>query len=168
MVAFETLPDDARVWVFAADSALAPEQSKRLLNEVDAFLAQWNAHGMPLRCARDWREDRFLAVGVDQSTAGASGCSIDGLFRLLKTMAPSLGASLLSGGAVYWRDADGIVRSGTRTEFARQAVSGLVTGTTGVFDTSVTTARGWRADFETRASRSWHSSLLGASSAGTN
>ena len=45
---------------------------------VDAFLDQWNAHGSALTCAREWRDDRFLAIGVDQSTAGASGCSASG------------------------------------------------------------------------------------------
>ena len=94
-VPFDTLPDDARLWVFASAEPLGAEQSARLLQEVDAFLATWAAHGDPLRAARDWRDDRFLAVGVDQSTAGASGCSIDGLFRRLQALEPALGTTLL-------------------------------------------------------------------------
>lgn len=161
-IEFDALPDDARVWVFAADRALNQEQSANLLSAVDGFLRDWHAHGAPLRCARDWRDDRFLAIGVDQSTAGASGCSIDGLFRLFKAITPTLGASMLSGGTVFWRDPNGAVRSGTRKEFGAAAARGEVTDRTLVFDTTVATALGWREKFEAEASASWHSSLLGS------
>ena len=40
----------------------------KLLAAVDAYLMQWKAHGHPLTAARDWRDDRFLAIGVDQRT----------------------------------------------------------------------------------------------------
>jgi len=71
IVPFESLPDDARLWVFAASDPVTGERAQRLLAAVDAWLAEWKAHDEPLRCARDWRDDRFLAIGVDQSTAGA-------------------------------------------------------------------------------------------------
>src|SRR6185295_11290079 len=139
-VAFESLPREARVWVFAADAALSAGAEAALLREVDAFLAQWNAHGNPLTCARAWRDGRFLAIGVDQSTAGASGCSVDGLFRVLQRLQPELGASLLPGPRVYWRSADGAIASNVRPEFTRLASSGAVSAATPVFDTSLTTA----------------------------
>src|SRR4030095_4691373 len=106
-----SLPDDARVWVFGAAAELTASASERLLGAVDDFLAQWNAHGSPLLCGREWREGRFLAIGVDQSTAGASGCSIDGLFRTLARLEPELGTSLLGGGRVYYRDHEGHVNA---------------------------------------------------------
>jgi hypothetical protein len=161
-VDFSALPGDARVWVFAADRALNAEQSDRLLSEVDGFLNQWHAHGAPLVCAREWRDDRFLAVGVDQSSAGASGCSIDGLFRLFKSLAPELGAGLLTGGLIFWRDAAGSVRAGTRKEFRAAAGSGDVTRETRVFDTTVTSAETWRSGFELSASQGWHGALVDA------
>jgi hypothetical protein len=163
VVAFDSLPPDARVWVFAADAALNAEAEIKLLGEVDAFLAQWNAHGHPLRCARAWRDGRFLAIGVDQTAAGASGCSIDGLFRVLKQVQPALGASLLPGPRVYWRDAGGAITSAARPEFVRLATSGAVSATTSVFDTSLTSAADWRERFERPAGESWHGELLGTS-----
>src|SRR4051812_43908654 len=99
-VPFDSLPSDARVWVFGAASELTPTASDRLLGAVDDFLAQWNAHGSPLASGRELRDNRFLAIGVDQSTEGASGCSIDGLFRTLARLEPELGTSLLGGGRV--------------------------------------------------------------------
>jgi hypothetical protein len=159
-VPFDTLPDDARLWVFAAADTVTGDAAERLLAEVDRFLAGWAAHGEPLRAARAWRDDRFLAVAVDQSTAGASGCSIDGLFRALQRLEPELGTSLVAGGRVFWRDAGGAVRAADRPRFAAAAREGTVGGSTAVFDTSVTTAGDWRARFERPAGEGWHRSLL--------
>jgi len=51
IVPFETLPDASRVWVFGSGRALSGADADRLLGEVDRFLAQWKAHGVPLTCA---------------------------------------------------------------------------------------------------------------------
>ena len=159
-VDFRSLPDDARVWVFAADRPLADPAADRLLGEVDGFLDAWAAHGQPLTCARDWREDRFLAIAVDQRDAHASGCSIDGLFRVLQRLEPHLGASLLGGGRVLYRDASGAVRTVSRDEFSTLATQGAVTGETRVFDATVSTAGAWRERLERPAAESWHAALL--------
>jgi hypothetical protein len=159
-VVFESLPDDARVWVFGAANALDDRARERLLSAVDEYLDQWHAHGAPLVCARDWRDDRFLAIGVDQSTAGASGCSIDGLFRTLARLEPELGTTLLGGGRVYYRDADGRVSATTRPAFAQSVREGQAGPETPVFDTSLTSAVAWRHAFERPMRESWHASLV--------
>src|ERR1700704_4375233 len=98
LVEIDDLPNNARTWVFGADRSLDQSATDLLLREVDRFLSQWHAHGAPLTTARDWKHGRFLTVAVDQSTAGASGCSNDGLFRLLKTLEPKLGGGLVTSG----------------------------------------------------------------------
>ena len=160
-VEFDSLPGDARVWVFGAASELSPAASERLLGAVDEFLAQWNAHGSPLVCGREWRDDRFLAIGVDQSSAGASGCSIDGLFRTLARLEPELGTTMLGGGRVYYRDADGRVNAATRPVFNQLARTGQVGPDTPAFDTSITSATAWREEFERPVRESWHAQLIG-------
>lgn len=153
---FPALPDDARLWVFAADAPLTDSAAAVLLAEVDRFLDGWQAHGAPLTCARDWRDGRFLAVAVDQRSAGASGCSIDGLFRALQQIGPSLGASLLPSGRLFWRDDTGSVASGERAAFIAAVTAGAVTARTPVFDTTILTAGEWRTTFERPAAESWH------------
>jgi hypothetical protein len=159
-VPFEQLPDDARVWVFASDRPVTGEHAERLLGEVDQYLARWAAHGQPLTASREWTSDRFLAIAVDQHEAHASGCSIDGLFRSLQQLGTEIGASLVGGGRVHFRDAAGTIRTVARHEFSEQAARGEVTGETLVFDPTVTTAGDWRLHFERPAQESWHAALL--------
>ena len=159
-ISFQDLPGDARVWVFAASDALVADKADALLGAADEYLGDWKAHGLPLTCARDWREDRFLAIGVDQRDAHASGCSIDGLFRVLQRLESSLGTSLVGGGRVFYRDADGRITCVSRAEFAARAAAGSVADNARVFDTSVTTASAYRDRFEQPAAASWHAALF--------
>jgi hypothetical protein len=160
LVKLEALPDSARTWVFGANKTLEGAASETLLGEVDHFLSQWKAHGSPLTVGRDWKYGRFLTVAVDQSTAGASGCSIDGLFRSLKALEPQLGASLVTSGLVFYRDSSGAIKSVDRERFTALSAEGKIQPDTPVFDPTVTTLGEWRARFELDAAKSWHAGLL--------
>jgi hypothetical protein len=146
--------------MFAASVPITGDRATLLLNAVDEWMAEWKAHGEPLTCARDWRDDHFLAIGVDQSTAGASGCSIDALFRVFQELQGSLGTSLVGGGRVFYRSREGKIEAVTRRDFESRAAAGDVDAATVVFDTSVTTAGDYRTRFENRAEDTWHRELI--------
>jgi len=154
-IAFDSLPDTARVWVFAADRPVRGAAAERLLGEVDRYLAGWKAHGFPLTVAREWKDDHFLVVAVDQRDAHASGCSIDGLFRTLQALQPAIGAQLVGGGRVYYRGRDGTAQSVARAELRGRIAAGEIGATTPVFDTSITSMADWRAHFERPAAETW-------------
>jgi hypothetical protein len=148
--------------VYGADRNLDKSAESALLDEVDKYLTIWTAHGVPLSAARDWRHGRFLTIAVDQDQAGASGCSIDGLFRTLKSLEQRLSARMITSGLIFFRGKDGEISSVSRDEFGDLGVSGAVDADTEAFDLSVTTLGEWRARFSSRAADSWHASLLTA------
>jgi hypothetical protein len=160
IVPFTTLPDSARVWVFGAQSPLAPDAEQVLLDAVDAYLAHWKAHGSPLTVSRDWREHRFLTIAVDTSYEYASGCSIDGLFRELRGLERQLGVTFVSSGNVFYRDNANTIHAIDRTEWEAQAQRGDVNRQTRVFDMTVPSLGDWKTRFETEAEYSWHRALL--------
>lgn len=154
------LPDSARCWIFAAASPLTGDAATALLTAVDQHLARWAAHGTPLVCARDWQDDRFLTIAVDEAATGASGCSIDGLFRVLTEQEAHLGVSLTDGARVYWRTAAGTICSDHRPAFKAAAAAGTISAETSVFDTTVSTLGRRRMAFEVPAAQSWHARYL--------
>jgi hypothetical protein len=160
IVAFDALPDSARVWVFASDTPLIGAPADTLLAAVDRFLADWRAHGVPLRCAREWRDDRFLAVAVDVTAENASGCSIDGLFRELQQLQRRLGTQLVGGGRVFYRTPSGI-EAAPRDIFAERVKRGEVSRETPVFDTGISEGAAWRERFERPAGEAWTASMFG-------
>jgi hypothetical protein len=159
-VDFQQLPDAARVWVFASDRPLTGDDARTLLDAVDSFLAQWKAHGAPLRSACEWKDDQFLAIGVDPTVEQASGCSIDGLFRGLQALERSLDTRLVAGGRVFYRDTRGQAQLANRAELPTLAARGVVREDTPVLDTSITDAAAWRERFERPAGETWVASLL--------
>ena len=153
---FAALPDSARLWVFAASRPLVAEERDALLAAVDAFLDQWNAHRVPLDCARELRHDQFLLVGVDEQAAGVSGCSVDSLVRTMKALGQQLGVDLVDRASVFFRDG-GQVQRVSRDDFAGAAARGAVTPDTTVFDNTVPTVGALRAGaWEAPAASTWH------------
>jgi hypothetical protein len=132
----------------------------RLLGAVDGYLRTWKAHGAPLTCGREFRDEHFLVVAVDERASGASGCSVDGLFRVLQGIEKGIGTTMVGGGLVHFRQG-GFVLACTRAEFEAMAAQGAVDGGTIVFDTTVTSLRAYRSGFERPARDSWHAALLG-------
>ncbi len=164
----EELPDDARLWCFAAEPPPSREASARLLVAVEAFVEEWMAHGQALRAALEWRRGRFLLIAVDESAAGASGCSIDALTHRLREIESDLGLRLLDASPIWFLEpgSSEAVRCVTRPEFRELARTGRVDGDTRVFDlTAGRLADVRRGRFERPAGEAWHARLLSKSAA---
>jgi len=155
-VEFDALPAHGRLWVFPASRTLTDTEAEALLEAVDDFLAQWAAHGVPLRSARELRERRFLLVGVDVDAEAPSGCSIDALVNRLRGLAGEMGLTLIDHAPVWFRQG-GDVRMASRAEFRALVDAGSVGPDDPVFDTSLTRIEQARAGaLEVPATQSWH------------
>ena len=156
-VPFNSLPDDARVWVFGASQPVVGDDVERLLDAVDGFIQGWAAHGHPVVGSCDWRHDRFLLIAADERATGVSGCSIDSLFRTLKGIEAELGVSMLDSSPVWYRDPAGHVDCASRAEFRTLVQAEEVRSTTVVFDNTVTTVGQIRqGEWERPLAESWH------------
>ena len=155
-VPFETLPDESRLWVFGVGRDLDAAEEESFLLVVDEFLDGWVAHGMALRCARDWRHGRFLLVAVDEASEPPSGCSIDAMVRILKEEENVLGVPIVDSSPVWYLQ-DGNVRRSSRSDFRRLVDEGAVGPDVVVFDNTVTRLTEERAGrWERPARESWH------------
>ncbi|MSR06430.1 MAG: hypothetical protein EXR93_05075 [Gemmatimonadetes bacterium] len=158
LIRFDQLPGDARLWAFAASRRLTPQEAAPFLAATDEFLVRWTAHKVPLATAREWRFDQFLFVAVDETAAGASGCSIDALVHFMGDAEKTLGVRLTDNGLVWYRNASAQVVATSRAEFHLLADTGAVGPDTVVFDNTIVTVGALREDkWEIPASRSWHS-----------
>jgi len=160
-VPFADLPPDARLWCFGASRPLEDEETARIETSMASFLSEWTAHRRDLHAGFEWAHGRFLVVAVDESRADASGCSIDALTRRLKELGAELGLDLLDGAPVWFRDADGAIRTTSRTDFVGLAREGTVGPGTRVFDLTVDRVGRFRERrLESAAGDAWHRMLL--------
>ena len=155
-VPFDQLPSASRLWIFPAERSLTPDEEATLLERADEFLETWAAHGVPLRCGRDWRRGRFLLVAVDEASEPPSGCSIDAMTNLLKQVGRELGISLADHGPVYFLDG-GKVERVSRGDFQKLVHEGVVDLDTVVFDNTLTRLADMEdSGWEKPAGASWH------------
>jgi len=158
---FPTLPDDARVWVYAADRPLNEAERQSLTERLHAFLSTWRTHGRTVRAEVAIEEDRFVLIGATVDGGDMSGCGIDASTGALKEAATELGFEWEPLLTVFYRDSEGRVRTLSRQEFRELAKSGQINAATRVFDPTIASIGQLRNQgFERPAGLSWHSRLL--------
>ena len=93
---FHTLPEESRIWIYAAEDALSNDQQNYILNLISEELKVWNAHKQPLTAGVKILDNHFIAVALDESKNGASGCSIDILQNTIQKIEKELSIPLMN------------------------------------------------------------------------
>lgn len=160
------LPAGSRVWVFAANRPLTAGDETRLAAIVDRVFGVWTKKSPEVRGVFEFRDARFLVVGADERAACVSGCGIDAMMQWMKQIEAESGLRLVDRMQVFWRGADGAVRSAHRAEFQRLLTAGEVTPQTRVFDTAAASSDVFREGrFELPLAASWHAQIFSAAAA---
>src|SRR6478735_5232237 len=99
----------SRVWIYQADKKLSDQEVQRIQQELDDFTISWTAHNAQLKARAEIRYNRFLILIVDESQAGASGCSIDKSVNFMKQLEQQFGINLFDRFNLAYRDGEEIV-----------------------------------------------------------
>jgi len=83
-VDFDTLPADAKIWVYQADRRLNDTELESLGSRFRIFSDSWDSHGKNLRNSFRFFHNYFIVIGVDENYTTASGCSIDKSVDLIR------------------------------------------------------------------------------------
>jgi hypothetical protein len=160
LVNITSLPDHSRIWIFPANRALSTAESAELLSTLDTYLANWEAHHVPVEAARELRFNQFLIIAANPDVTAPSGCSIDDMTRAIKSLGTKFGVDFFGAMKVFYRDGANI-QMVTRGEFKQLAESGAVNAETLVFDHSLTSLGDLREEkWEVPAAASWQSALI--------
>lgn len=155
-VAFESLPETARVWIYQANRTFTEEEMKSLKAELEQFLQQWTAHGADLKAGFATPYNRFIVIGLDQQQAAASGCSIDASVHFIQSLEKKYGVTLLDRMNVSYKQGEYIAYK-PLDEFRKMAKAKAVSPKTIVFNNLVNNKYEYEQDWEVPASESWHS-----------
>lgn len=155
----QTLPPDARVWIYQSDKAFKEEQLDQLQKDLTSFLTSWTAHGADLKAAFEIKYNRFIIIALDQSLASASGCSIDSQVRFIQSLQEELDVDLLDKMNVTYYQNDRIHYK-PLLDFKKMAKHGAIGKNTIVFNNLVTNLEEYQNHWETPAKDSWHNRFL--------
>src|SRR5471030_2904253 len=86
---------NSRVWIYQSDRKLDDAVVQQIQLHLSNFATQWTAHNHQLKAKAEIRYNRFLVLIVDESQAGASGCSIDKSVNFMKQVGEQFNINLL-------------------------------------------------------------------------
>ena len=151
--------EQSRVWIYQSDKQLYDAQVNELQQQLDNFTAEWTAHNNQLKAKAEIRYTRFLILIVDESQAGASGCSIDKSVNFMKQVGEQYNINLLDRFNLAYRDGEE-VRSAPRHDFEEMLKQKSIDTNTIVFNNMVQNLNELQTKWEVPFKDSWHIQLF--------
>lgn len=82
----EDFGDDSRVWIFQASRPFLEKERKEINEQLWQFYEQWTAHRATVKGWTKLLFDQFVVFMADESIAPVSGCSMDSMTRMVKSL----------------------------------------------------------------------------------
>ncbi len=154
------LNDQSRVWIYQSNRPFSQEEVTEIKEKIQNFAQSWVSHNRALKAHGDVYHNRFIVLMVDETQAGASGCSIDSSVRFLQQLQAAYGIDLFDR-MNFSFEKDGEVHTVSRAEFQELFQNGKINAQTPVFDTLVKTKADFDQAFKKPLSESWHQRMVG-------
>jgi len=151
------LDDKSRVWIYQADKTLSDEQRYEIQGHLYTFLSQWTAHHAALKSYGNLFHDQFLTLFVDETTASASGCSIDASVHFVEQLGNRYQVDFFNRMIFSYLDEETqrVITLG-REEFKAAYQAGDIGDQTLVFDNLVKTKDQFLTEWLKPLKNSWH------------
>lgn len=152
---YAELPDSSRVWVYTASRQLSEGEQTDIQHKLNGFVKEWTAHRHALEAVAEIRNGRFLILAVDESQAGASGCSIDASVRFLQDLGNKYKVDFLDRMTFFADNGEGFLPY-AHTAFTEAYQRGELTDESPVVDPLVNTKAQLDSAFVKPLKDSWH------------
>jgi len=159
LVDFNSLPDTSRIWIYQCNRTFSKDELEDVKSSLNDFLKQWTAHGQNLKAGYDIPYNRFIIIGLDQSLASASGCSIDASVHFIQSLEKKFEVDLLDKMNVSYKQGEFIAYK-PLIEFKKMAKARSVSKKTVVFNNLVATKGEYLENWEVPAIESWHARFM--------
>lgn len=159
LVPFNTIPEDARVWVYQSDRRFDDNESKQCLLQTEKFINDWTAHQANLKAGVQVLFNRFIVIAVDSNYNEASGCSIDKKVNFIKQLGVQLNADFFNRMKIAYIDGD-LIQVSDMHEFAEQVKTGKLSDQTIMFNNLITTVKEFNESWKIQVKNSWMHQLV--------
>lgn len=155
LVPFTNLPEESRIWIYQSSRKFSDEEIAIISEKVALFLTQWTAHGADLEAGFELKYNRFIVIGLNQTNASASGCSIDASVHFIQQLEKEFSVDLLDKMNVTFYSGEFITQK-SLLEFKALAKAKSVSKNTIVFNNLVNSKEEYIHSWEVPAEESWH------------
>lgn len=159
MTDYTTMAATSRVWIYQSNQLFSKEQLPEINAKLEQFVNNWVAHSRQLRAFGKVFHQRFIVLMVDESSAGASGCSIDASVHFIQKLETAYNVNMFDRLLFSYKE-NGVIKTAHREQFTELYQGGYINDKTLVFDNLVKT----KEDFDTAwikpLGNSWHKRMV--------
>lgn len=157
----ENLPLDSKIWIFQSSRYFTEEETAEIEETIHDFMHEWNAHGAALTSAYSILYRRFIVLAVDENEAVASGCSIDSMTRIIKSIEEKFKFGLLNRMLVSYKLNEEITTI-SLPEFKQKLRNNEIPEEATVFHNGITSMNEFNLHWELPLRESWAKAFLPA------
>ena len=153
LVAFDSLPDDAKVWVYQANRILDETEINEITDYLSEQVSKWESHGSPLEASFKFFYDKFLVLAVNSDLQEPSGCSIDSSTKWLKNIQQTLNIDFFDRSIAYFENES--LNFFPVLEAKKQVMAGNINAETTLLNHQISTLADLKDNWKLKASDSF-------------
>lgn len=158
--AIDSLPKTARIWIYVSNRAFNEFEINSLNAEIELFTENWVSHQNQLYAAGAIYYDRVLVLAVDESKAGASGCSLDKSVQFVKNLGEQFNADFFDRFIFgYYNENEELIFT-NRNEFEKAYRNNEINDKTLVMNSLVNNLFDFENNLFIPLATSWHKRLI--------
>ena len=159
LVDFNTLPEDARIWVYQSNREFTSKEVSEVSSKLGDFVNGWRRHGEDLKASFTIKYNQFIILGVDENFNDVSGCSIDASVHTIKSLEQEFDLDLMNKLNVAFRVGENI-NTVSLASFQNFVKEDKITSETIVFNNMIQSKLELTTNWEVLAGKSWHHRFL--------
>lgn len=148
-------PASSRIWIYNSTESFNKEETDSMQTELESFCESWTSHNNQLFATAKIFHNQFIVILLDESRAGASGCSIDKSVAFIKNIEQKYAKSLFNRMNFSYLSKDQVI-SLNKDAFQAAFESGEISDDTLVFDHLVNTKNDFDLAWTKPLKDSWH------------
>lgn len=151
--------NNSRVWLYQSNRVLTDKEVSEIQIKIKQFTNEWVSHSQALSASGDVLHNRFILLTVDESRAGASGCSIDSSVRFLQDLGMLYATDFFDRLNFAYLE-DNQVKTAHKDDFAVLYSEGKINDDTIVFNNLVKDAEEMKMKWQIPLKDSWHKNFV--------
>lgn len=160
MVSYDALDANSKVWIYQSTTAIQAAHIAEIQKRIDEFTKTWVSHNNQLKAFGELKHQRFIVLIVDQTQAGASGCSIDKSVHFIQELQRDFDLDLFDRMTFSYQTEQGEILAAQRDAFAELYQTGKINDATIVFDNLVSTKVDYEEKWTLALGDSWHKRMV--------
>lgn len=154
------LSPSSKLWIYVAERPLTDAEQQQVNDALRQFASNWTAHNQALKARAELFVNQVVILCVDESQAGASGCSIDKSVHFLESLGQAIGVDFFDRMRFGWVDPTGMITFGSRDDLSTLRKKSLLPDDTLMLNTLAGNLHDLQENWLKPLNQSWHSRLI--------